>query len=70
MVVDSDPNKIGRYTPVSEVLVQDPAAIRTSNISTVVVTAVAYQDKILTKLRDMGFPGSIYFIGAQGLVLQ
>ena len=70
MMVDSDPNKIGRYTPVSEQLVRDPADLMAGDVGAVVITAVAYQDRILAKLRAMDFSGSIYFIGAKGLIPQ
>lgn len=66
-VVDSDQNKIGRYTPVSEMLIQDPKILIKKKIGTVVISAVAYQQAILQKLRDMKYPGTVMLIGATGL---
>jgi SAM-dependent methyltransferase len=65
-VVDSDPNKIGRYTP-GQVLIQDPVTLMEKNIGHVIISAVAFQRVILTKLREMNYRGQVYTINHQGL---
>lgn len=68
-VVDSDPNKIGKYTPISECLIQDPTHIIDRQIDVVIITAVAYQHMIVEKLHSMDYQGKIYLIGANGLMV-
>lgn len=62
-LVDSDTNKQGRYTPISELLIEDPAVL--DNVDVLVITAVAYQETIIKKLNN--FTGSIYLLGQTGL---
>jgi 2-polyprenyl-3-methyl-5-hydroxy-6-metoxy-1,4-benzoquinol methylase len=62
-LVDSDANKQGRYTPISELLIEDPSLLTTVDV--LVITAVAYQDTIIKKLKD--FAGSIYLLGQNEL---
>jgi len=66
-LVDSDRNKIGRYTPVSHMLIQDPAILTKLNIGTVIISAVAFQRPIMQKLSAMGYQGQILIITQQGL---
>lgn len=66
-VVDSDPNKIGRFTPVSHVLIQDSSILIKQHIGTVIISAVAFQRPILEKLSVMGYQGRILTITQQGL---
>lgn len=67
MLVDSDINKIGRFTPVSEIEVQPPEDLLKQGMGLVLITAVAYQDRIMEKLRGMGFAGAIYLLTPQGV---
>ena len=62
-LVDSDINKQGRYTPISELLIEDPSVLNTVDV--LVITAVAYQETIVKKLDK--FTGSIYLLGPNGL---
>lgn len=62
-LVDSDINKQGRYTPISELLIEDPSVLDTVDV--LVITAVAYQETIVKKLDK--FTGSIYLLGPKGL---
>lgn len=66
-VVDSDPAKIGRYTPVSHQLIQDPAILIQQQIGTVIISAVAFQKPILQKLKSMHYRGKVLTITQQGL---
>lgn len=65
MVIDSDANKIGLYTPVSEFLVQAPDALAQADL--VVISAVAYQTVILKKLKNYNFKGTVFVIGPEGI---
>lgn len=67
-VVDSDPNKIGKWTPVSKLPIKSPDVLTAHPVGVVVITAVAYQDIIEQKLRGMDYQGQIFRIAAQGLV--
>lgn len=62
-LVDSDNNKQGRYTPVSEMLIEDPSILNTVDV--LVITAVAYQETIIKKLKN--FTGDVYQLGSTGL---
>ena len=68
-VVDDDLNKIGKYTPVSNRLVEDPSILwqQEKPIGVIVVSAMAYIDEIVSKIRTAGFAGPVYAIGKQGL---
>lgn len=62
-LVDSDTNKQGRYTPISELIIEDPEVLQ--SVDVLVITAVAYQETIIKKLDN--FSGSIYLLGQSGL---
>jgi SAM-dependent methyltransferase len=62
-LVDSDINKQGRYTPISELLIEDPIVL--DAVDVLVITAVAYQEAIVKKLDK--FVGNIYLLGPTGL---
>ena len=68
LVVDSDPNKVGRYIPANQYCIHEPTELISSKIDVVVVSAVAYQTVIIGKLRDMGYAGQVYLIDNVGLV--
>ena len=68
LVVDSDPNKIGRYIPANQYCIHEPTELVSSNIDVVVISAIAYQTIIINKLRDMGYSGRVYLIDNLGLV--
>lgn len=62
-LVDSDINKQGRYTPISELLIESPDVL--NQVDVLLITAVAYQQAIIKKLEN--FPGSIYLLGQDGI---
>lgn len=68
-VVDSDENKIGRYIPGKNILISAPQDLIDKKIGTVVISAIAYQNAILEKLKELDYQGEIYLITAQGLQL-
>jgi SAM-dependent methyltransferase len=64
-VVDSDPHKQGRLTPVTHLPVVGPGQLRTDPVDVLVLTALAYRDEIVAELRGpLGFGGSIAVLGA------
>lgn len=67
MVVDSDPNKIGRYVPVNQKQIQDPQSLITDAIDVIIISAVAYQKTILAKLQNLNYTGRVYLIDQTGL---
>jgi len=69
MLVDSDTNKIGRFTPVSELEVQTPEQLIQQGMGLVLITAVAYQDRIMDKLRAMNYGGQVYVLTQDGIRL-
>lgn len=67
-LIDSDVNKQGRYTAVSELLVESTDILQSQHIDVVVITAVAYQTAILKKLREhYGYSGDVYVLDNNGL---
>jgi len=63
VLIDGDPNKLGRFTPVSHLQVCSPDVLRNSNISAVIITAPAYQTEIRSVLRDhYRFRGTVAII--------
>jgi hypothetical protein len=52
-LIDGDPHKHGRFTPVSHLKVCSPEILRTSNVDAVIITAPTYQHEILKTLRDV-----------------
>lgn len=67
LLVDSDKNKIGQYVPGTSIKIQDPNMLMTYGIKHVIISAVAYQHRILEKLQTMNFQGHIWQIDANGL---
>ncbi len=66
MVVDSDVNKQGFYTPISEFLIENPHTLDRADV--VVVTAVAYQTVILEKLKNIyNYHGDVFLIRHNGI---
>ncbi|WP_239489505.1 class I SAM-dependent methyltransferase [Luteitalea sp. TBR-22] len=71
LLVDSDPNKHGFYTPVSHLLVEPPSVLASRGIGAVVVTAMAYRAEVLRTLReDLGFRGVVALLGEQLEVVE
>jgi 2-polyprenyl-3-methyl-5-hydroxy-6-metoxy-1,4-benzoquinol methylase len=62
-LVDSDVNKQGRYTPISELLIESPDVL--DGVDVLLITAVAYQQSIIKKLEN--FSGSIYLLSQDGI---
>jgi SAM-dependent methyltransferase len=64
LLVDSDPQKVGLYTPVSHLRVASPEALALQGIDAVIVVAPAYENEIVTKLRtELAFSGPIALAG-------
>ena len=64
-VVDSDPYKQGRLTPVTHLPVVAPEQLqRRDPVDVLVLTALAYRDEIVAELRGpLGFRGTIAVVG-------
>jgi len=66
VLVDSDPNKQGLLTPVTHLRVEAPEILRHSQVSAVIVTAMAYKAEITRTLtEELQFKGRIAFLGRQ-----
>jgi len=64
LLVDSDPRKVGLYTPVSHRRVSSPETLALQGIDAVIVVAPAYENEIVTKLRtELAFSGLIALAG-------
>jgi hypothetical protein len=63
-VIDADPYKVGRFTPVSHLPVVAPSHLAADPVDAIVVTALAYRDEIVGALRgELGFGGTIAVLG-------
>ncbi len=63
-VVDSDPHKHGRFTPVTHFPIVPPQRLKTEPVDTVLVTALAYRSEILRELfGPLGFSGRVAVLG-------
>lgn len=63
-VIDSDPHKQGRVTPITHLPVVAPERLREDPVDLVVLTALAYRDEIIAELRGrLGFRGTIAVLG-------
>lgn len=63
LLVDGDPHKNGRYTPVSHLRVNSPDVLAQAGIGAVIITAPTYQYEILRTLREKyGFSGRVAII--------
>jgi SAM-dependent methyltransferase len=70
-VVDADPYKVGRFTPVSHLPIVPPSHLAAEPVDAVVVTALAYRDEIVATLRDeLGFGGTIAVLGPRLELLE
>jgi SAM-dependent methyltransferase len=65
-VIDSDPHKQGRFTPVGHFPIVPPERLREDPVDAVVLTALAYRDEIVADLRGrLGFRGPIAAMGTR-----
>ncbi len=70
-VVDSDPIKQGRFTPVSHLPIVSPEMLLRDPVDAVVVTALAYRDEVIKQLHeDLGFTGQIAVLGPRLQVIN
>jgi SAM-dependent methyltransferase len=70
-VVDSDPHKQARLTPVTHLPVVAPEQLRREPVDVLVLTALAYRDEIVAALRGpLGFRGTIAVLGARLELLE
>jgi hypothetical protein len=68
-LVDVDPVKHGRYTPVSRLQVSPPDRIESDPVDTVIITALAYKDEIARDLRQKhGFEGKIAYLSGGRII--
>jgi len=62
-LIDLDPVKKGRYTPVSHLQVSSPDRLLSDPVDTVIITALAYKDEITRDLRSKYlFKGKIAYL--------
>jgi SAM-dependent methyltransferase len=70
-VVDSDPHKQGRFTPVTHFPVVPPERLRDEPVDALVLGALAYREEILRDLRGrLGFRGPVVVLGTRLEVLE
>lgn len=70
-VIDSDPHKQGRLTPITHLPVVAPERLREEPVDLVVLTALAYRDEIIAQLRErLGFRGTIAVLGTPVELLE
>lgn len=63
-VIDSDPSKHGKYTPVSQLLICSPHEAVLNSVDVIVISAMTYFDEIVNQLRnEIGFTGDIFYLG-------
>lgn len=63
-VIDSDPHKVGRLTPVSHLRVVPPETLKHEPVDAIVLTALAYREEIIRQCRELlGFRGTIAVLG-------
>lgn len=71
LIVDSDPHKVGRFTPASHRCVESTQALLDREVGAVIITAPAYYKEILHTLQTrFGFQGSIGIVGQSFEVLD
>lgn len=64
-VVDSDPYKQGRLTPVTHLPVVAPRRLQEDPVDVVLLTSLAYRDEVIAQLRGpLAFTGTIAVLGA------
>lgn len=70
-LLDGDPHKAGRYTPVSHLRVSHPDVLRQADVRAVLITAPAYQREIRATLEETyGFRGRIALLEGGVRVVQ
>lgn len=63
-VIDSDPLKMGYFTPVSHIPIFAPDRLLTDPVDAVIITALAYRDEIIAQLKQtLGFDGEVVVLG-------
>jgi len=68
-LVDMDPVKHTRFTPVSHLEVFPPDILKTRPVDTVLITALAYKDEIIRDLREnIGFQGHIACLSGASII--
>jgi len=60
-IVDSDPNKIGKYTRGSHIPVKSPSELD-DKVDAIIISAIAFKNEILKELTKKKFTGDIYLI--------
>jgi len=68
-LVDADPLKHGRYTPVSALQVFSPNHLLSQPVDTVLITALAYKDEITADLKNKySFKGKIAYLSGSRIL--
>lgn len=68
-VIDSDPHKQGLFTPVSHLPVVSPEVLLNESPDLIIITAMAYKDEIVDKLRTYyHYKGKLMALDSWGLV--
>lgn len=68
-LIDTDPVKHGRFTPVSHLQVHPPEMLPEDPVNTVIITALAYKDEITSQLRERyHFSGQISYLSGGDII--
>lgn len=67
-IVDSDPLKYGRFTPVPRLPIISPDQFIADPTSSVLITVWTYREEIATQLAGLGYQGEILWLGPDGVV--
>jgi SAM-dependent methyltransferase len=68
-LIDLDPVKEGRFIPVSHLQVSNPRRLLSEPVDTVIITAMAYKDEIISDLKNQySFKGKIAFLSGGEII--
>lgn len=68
-VIDTDPNKINKYTPVSHFKIYSPEVLNVEKIDTLLISALAYKMEIIDLLKNkFNYQGDIYIFEKNNLI--
>jgi SAM-dependent methyltransferase len=61
-IVDSDINKIGKYSPGSHIEIFSPDVLKEKYVDVIIISAMAYEKEIRDYLKGINFAGEVYVI--------
>jgi hypothetical protein len=68
-VIDADPNKINKYTPVSHFKIHSPEILNFEQIDVLLISALAYKNEIIHLLKNkFNYKGEVYLFEKNNLI--